>query len=96
MAILYLRGDAIHRLRTRLTHLDIPHRVLGEERPERSGDARCLAALLTCVLNPRDLAAVRIAAAPVHLNAGRRLSDGGLPPAAAIGCRSADRPGSSG
>ena len=29
MAILYLRGDAIHRLRTRLTHLDIPHRVLG-------------------------------------------------------------------
>ena len=76
MAILYRRGDAIRRLRTRLTHLDIPHRVLGEERPERAGDARCLAALLTSVLNPRDLAAVRIAAAPVHLNSGRRLSDG--------------------
>ena len=76
MAILYRGGGAIRRLRTRLTHLDIPHRVLGEERPERAGDARCLAALMTCVLNPRDLTAVRIAAAPVHLNSGRRLSDG--------------------
>ena len=40
-----------------LTHLDIPHRVLGEE---RAGDARCLTALLTCALNPLDLPAVRI------------------------------------
>ena len=76
MAILYRRSDAIHRLRTRLTHLDIPHRVLGEERPERAGDARCLAALLTCLLNPGDLSAVRIAAAPGYPNAPRRLSDG--------------------
>ena len=36
MAILYRRGNAIRRLRTRLAHLDIPHRVLGEERPERA------------------------------------------------------------
>ena len=76
MAILYRRGNAIRRLRTRLAHLDIPHRVLGEERPERPGDARCLAALLTCVLNPRDMPAVRIAAAPGYPNAPRRLSDG--------------------
>ncbi len=75
MAILYLRSDAIHRLRTRLTHLDIPHRVLGEDRPERPGDARCLAALLTCLLNPWDLSAFRIAAAPGYPNARRRLSD---------------------
>ena len=76
MAILYRRGNAIRRLRTRLAHLDIPHRVLGEERPERPGDARCLTALLTCVLNPRDMPAVRIAAAPGYPNAPRRLSDG--------------------
>ena len=76
MAILYRRGDTIHRLRTRLTHLDIPHRGLGEERPERAGDARCLAALLTCLLNPGDLSAVRIAAAPGYPNAPRRLSAG--------------------
>ena len=76
MAILYRRGNLIRRLRTRLAHLDIPHRVLGEERPERAGDARCLAALLTSVLNPRDLTAVRIAAAPGYPNAPRRLSDG--------------------
>ena len=76
MAILYRRGNAIRRLRTRLAHLDIPHRVLGEERPERPGDARCLAALLTCLLNPRDMPAVRIAAAPGYPNAPRRLSDG--------------------
>ena len=76
MAILYRRSDAILRLRTRLTHLDIPHRVLGEERPERAGDARCLAVLLTCLLNPWDLWAFRIAAAPGCPNAPRRLSDG--------------------
>ena len=76
MAILYRRGDAIRRLRTRLTYLDIPHRVLGEERPERAGDARCLTALLSCVLNPWDLPAVRIAAAPGYPNAPRCLSDG--------------------
>ena len=76
MAILYRRGDVVQRLRTRLTHLDIPHRVLGEERPERAGDARCLTALLTCALNPLDLPAVRIAAAPGHPNRQRCLSDG--------------------
>ena len=76
MAILYRRGDAIRRLRTRLTHLDIPHRVLGEARPERAGDARCLAALLTSALNPRDLTAVRIAAAPGYPNSKRCLGDG--------------------
>ena len=76
MAILYRRGNAIRRLRTRLAHLDIPHRVLGEERPERPGDARCLVALLTVLLNPRDMTAVRIAAAPGYPNAPRRLSNG--------------------
>ena len=76
VAILYRRGNVIRRLRTRLVHLDIPHRVLGEERPERAGDARCLGALLSCALNPRDLSSFRIAAAPGHPNAGRRLSGG--------------------
>ena len=76
MAILYRRGNAIRRLRTRLAHLDIPHQMLGEERPERPGDARCLVALLTVLLNPRDMPAVRIAAAPGYPNAPRRLSNG--------------------
>ena len=40
------------------------------------GDARCLTALLTCLLNPRDLSSFRIAAAPGYPNAPRRLSDG--------------------
>ena len=76
MAILFRRSNAFQRLRTRLAHLDIPHQVLGEERPERAGDARCLTALLTGLLNPRDMTAVRIAAAPGYPNAPRRLSNG--------------------
>ena len=76
MAILFRRSNPFQRLRTRLAHLDIPHQVLGEERPERAGDARCLTALLTGLLNPRDMTAVRIAAAPGYPNAPRRLSNG--------------------
>lgn len=76
MAVLYRRGNVIRRLRTRLAYLDIPHRVLGEERTERAGDARCLAALLSLAVNPRDLAAFRIAAAPGYPNAPRRLAGG--------------------
>ncbi len=76
MAVLYRRGNVIRRLRTRLAYLDIPHRVLGEERPERAGDARCLAALLSSLLNPRDLSSLRIAGAPGYPNAPRRLAGG--------------------
>ena len=76
MAILYRRGRVDQRLATQLVHRDIPYRVLGSVREERSGDARLVVALLTCLLHPEDLDSVRIAAAPGHPNRERKLPAG--------------------
>ena len=74
IAILYRRDGAIQRMKTQLAHRDIPYRVLGEARKETPGDARYVVAMLTCLLNPKDLGAVRIAAAPGYPNRGRLLN----------------------
>ena len=74
MAILYRNGGIDRRLETQLLHRDIPHRVLGNGRKQRPGDARLVAALLNCLLTPQDLHSFRIAAAPGHPNRERRLS----------------------
>ena len=73
MAMLYRRGGVDRRLETQLIHRDIPHHVLGNVRQERPGDARLVAAMLTCLLHPLDLYSGRIAAAPGHPNRQRRL-----------------------
>ena len=75
MACLYRRNGAAGRMRTKLLHLDIPYHVLDEGRREREGDARSVVALLTSLLNPRDLNAVRAAAAPGYPGKARRLND---------------------
>ena len=75
MAVLDRRGRALEWMRTRLAHRDIPHRVLGEPPPDLPTDARCAAALLTLLLNPHDLHAARIAAAPDYPNRDRLLPD---------------------
>lgn len=76
MAVLDRRGRALDWMRTRLVHRDIPHRVLGEPPTNFPTDARCAAALLTLLLNPHDLHAARIAAAPDHPNRDRLLPEG--------------------
>ena len=76
MAVLDRRGRALEWMRTRLAHRDIPHRVLGEPPADLPTDARCVAALLTLLLNPHDLHAARIAAAPDYPNRDRLLPDG--------------------
>ena len=73
MAILYRRDGAVRRMRTQLAHRTIPYRVLGEAREGKPGDTRCVVAMLTCLLNPRDLGAVRIAATPGYPNKARLL-----------------------
>ena len=73
MAMLCRRGGVDRRLETQLIHGDIPHHVLGNVGQERPGDARLVAAMLTCLLNPRDFYSVRIAAVPCHPNRQRRL-----------------------
>ena len=74
MAILYRRGDAARRLATQLVHRDIPFQVLGRAPLDTPGDTRLVTALLTLLLNPRDLHSFRIAAAPGHPNRERKLS----------------------
>ena len=76
MAILFRKGDAARRLATQLVHRDVPYRVLGGPRRDTPGDTRLVAALLTSVLNGRDLHSFRIAAAPGHPNRERRLPMG--------------------
>ena len=76
MAILYRNVGIDRRLETQLLHRDIPHRVLGNDRKEKTGDARLVVALLNCLLNSEDLHSFRIAAAPGHPNRERRLSAG--------------------
>ena len=76
MAVLDRRGRALDWMRTRLAHRDIPHRVLGEPPTNFPTDARCAAALLTLLLNPHDLHAARIAAAPDYPNRDRLLPEG--------------------
>ena len=76
MAVLDRRGRALEWMRTRLAHRDIPHRVLGEPPADLPTDARCVAALMTLLLNPHDLHAARIAAAPDYPNRDRILPDG--------------------
>ena len=76
VAVLYRNPNALRRMKTMLLHLDMPYRVLDERRLQRPTDARWIVAMLTAALNPRDLAAVRIAAAPGHPNQRRRLQDG--------------------
>ena len=76
MAVLDRRGRALEWMRTRLIHRDIPHRVLGGPPADLPTDARCAAALLTLLLNPHDLHAARIAAAPDHPNRDRLLPEG--------------------
>lgn len=76
MAVLYRRNGAVRRMRAQLAHRDIPYTVLGGERAEKRGDATCVAAMLTCLANPRDLRAARIVAAPGYPNRDRILSPG--------------------
>ena len=76
MAYLYRKNGAVSRMRTKLAYRDIPYRVLGENRKGREDDARCLINLLTCLLNPWDVEAVRIAAAPGYPSKARRLNSG--------------------
>ena len=76
MACLYRKNGAVSRMRTKLAYRDIPYRVLGENRKGREDDARCLINLLTCLLNPWDVEAVRIAAAPGYPSKARRLNSG--------------------
>ena len=76
VAVLYRHPNALRRMKTMLVHLDVPYRVLDERRLQRPTDARWIVAMLNAALNPRDLAAVRIAAAPGHPNKERRLRDG--------------------
>ena len=76
MACLYRQNGVVSRMRTKLAYRDIPYRVLGENRKEREDDARCLINLLTCLLNPWDVEAVRIAAAPGYPSKARRLNPG--------------------
>ena len=76
MAILYRKGGLARRLATQLVHRDVPYRVLGGPRRDTPGDTRLVAALLTSVLNPKDLHSFRIAAAPGHPNRERKLPMG--------------------
>ena len=76
MAVLYRVGGHVRRMRTQLAHRDIRYRVLGEAPRDRHGDARWIVAMLTCLLNPRDLRSVRIAAAPGYPNKDRILAPG--------------------
>ena len=73
MAVLDPRGRAIDRMRTQLLHRGIPHRTLGVPAAPRPADARCAAALLTSVLNPWDLRAMRLGAAAGYPNRERVL-----------------------
>ena len=74
MACLYRKEGIVRRMRTQLAHRDIPFKVLGAGGPERVGEARCLKNSLACVLNPWDLEAVRIAAAPGYRSKERILN----------------------
>ena len=73
IALLYRRGRPIGRLRSLLTHRDIPYRVLDEPEVLRGSDGRAVVALLTCLLNPKDLSALRVAAAPGFPNKAREM-----------------------
>ena len=75
MCVIDRGGRALGRMRTQLVHRGIPHRELGRVSGAGPTDARCLVALLTCITNPSDLAAVRVAGAPDHSNDERRLPE---------------------
>lgn len=75
IACLYRWKGEIDRLKSQLIHRDVPYTALGEDPRLRAGDTRCLVAMLTGVLNPWDLNAIRIAAAPGYPNRGRYLND---------------------
>ena len=75
MCVIDRGGRALGRMRTQLVHRGIPHRELRMALGTVPSDARCLAALMTCVINSSDLAAIRIGGAPDHRNARRLLPD---------------------
>ena len=75
MCVIDRGGRALGRMRTQLVHRGIPHRELGRVSGAGPTDARCLVALMTCVINSSDLAAIRIGGAPDHRNARRLLPD---------------------
>ena len=62
MALVSRRPSSIKRYITRLTNRGIPHTVLGNGRRPRSIQARIIIAMLTCLVNPWDEAAFRLAA----------------------------------
>lgn len=76
IAVLYRNAGTLRRMKTVLTHRNIPYRVLEEPHLQRPTDARWIVAMLTAALNPQDLAAVSIASVSRHSNKRRRLPDG--------------------
>ena len=76
IAVLYRNPGTFRRMKTVLTHRNVPYRVLEEPHLQRPTDARWIVAMLTAALNPLDLAAVSIASVSRHSNKRRRLPDG--------------------
>ena len=76
IAVVYRKRAALRRAKTPLLHRDIPYQALEEERLRRPTDARWIVAMLSVALNPYDLEALRVAAAPGHPNRYRQLPVG--------------------
>lgn len=74
MAILCRNTRAMAHLWTLLAHAEIPYRAMGRQPGTRISDADCIRALLTCLVNPRDLSAFSVAIGARHPNKMRLLS----------------------
>ena len=74
IAVLYFSPGRVSRFRTHLAHQGMSYAVLDEEPWDTPDDARWLLNILKLLVNPRDLAAFRIAAAPTHVNKNRVLA----------------------
>jgi superfamily I DNA/RNA helicase len=74
MACIYRRHLTSARIITQLVHRDIPYTLLGENRTRKSGDANCIASLLSSVLNPLDRSAFSVAASTEARTRHRRLN----------------------
>ncbi|MCY4557259.1 MAG: ATP-dependent helicase [Chloroflexi bacterium] len=74
IVILCKTSTAMKPLLTLLVHRDTPYRIVGRKPADRISDADCVRAMLTCLINPYDLYAVRVSVGARHPNRGLSLN----------------------